>query len=311
MRALVLGDIILDSFLKGENTRKSPEADAPILLHSSTSYVAGGAANVALNLHSLGWEVSLIGLVGNDEAGQRLSTLLASYQNLNLFYYSDGRPTTHKQRVFCDGMYQMRIDSEDASSIADHLVNEILKGVKECLSSGLDLVVLQDYNKGLLTKDLIKGVLSLANAANVDVVVDPKKDNFWQYKEVALFKPNRKELAEANRVDVNALSNLKHLEAIMQQTKRKLQCDQLIVTLSEDGIASLDSENTFLHRPALSQSITDVCGAGDSVFAAVIDATKNALTTDEILHRCLLAGKAACAVQGTYVLRREDLEGKA
>ena len=308
MRALVLGDIILDSFLKGKKTRQSPEADAPILLHDSTNYVAGGAANVALNLHSLGWDVSLMGLVNKDDAGLRLSNLLASYQNLKVFFFSDGRPTTHKQRVYSDDVCQMRIDSEDASLVSTSLIKEILCGVEDELSVGKDLIVLQDYNKGLLTTDLIKGILSLAKAAGVNVVVDPKKDNFWLYKEVSIFKPNRKELAEANQIDGAALTNLAYLEEVMRKSKDKLRCNQLIVTLSEAGIAALDRNDTFHYQSALSHSIIDVCGAGDSVLAAVIYTTKNALGVEDVLHRCLLAGKAACAVQGTYVLRPEDLE---
>lgn len=308
MRALVLGDIILDSFLKGTKTRQSPEADAPILLHDSTTYVAGGAANVALNLHSLGWDVSLVGLVGRDEQGERLSNVLATYKNLEVISFSDGRPTTHKQRILVDGVYQMRVDVESTLAIELDVVEDILHRVEEEMKKELDILVLQDYNKGLLTPDLIKGLSSLAKDARVDVVVDPKKDNFWLYKEVSFFKPNRKELAEANQIDVAALSNLDYLEEVMRNTRNKLQCDQLIVTLSEAGVAALDRNDTFHHQSALSHSITDVCGAGDSVFAAAIDAMKNTLGVEEVLERCLLAGKSACAVQGTYVLRPEDLE---
>ncbi len=308
MRALVVGDIILDSFLKGTKTRQSPEADAPILLHESTNYVAGGAANVALNLHSLGWDVSLMGLVGGDEAGERLSNLLATYKNLEVISFADGRPTTHKQRILVDGVYQMRVDVESTLTIDTDIVRDILDKVEEKINEDLDILVLQDYNKGILTPDFIKGILSLGNAAGVDVVVDPKRNNFWNYKAVSIFKPNRKELAEANQIDVAALTDLTILEEVMRKSKNNLQCDQLIVTLSEAGIAALDRNDTFHYQPALSHSITDVCGAGDSVFAAVIDATKNALGLEEVLHRCLLAGKAACSTQGTYVLRQEDLE---
>ncbi|HAB89126.1 MAG TPA: hypothetical protein DCF84_01230 [Bacteroidetes bacterium] len=308
MRALVLGDIILDSFLKGIKTRQSPEADAPILLHDSTKYVAGGASNVALNLHSLGWDVSLMGLVGKDEQGERLSNLLATYNNLEVISFSDGRPTTHKQRILVDGVYQMRVDVESTLTIDTDLVEYVLQKLEAEIKKDLDILVVQDYNKGLLTSDLIKGILSLAKEARVDVVVDPKRDNFWHYKEVTIFKPNRKELAEANQIDVAALTDLTNLEDVMRKSKDKLQCDQLIVTLSEAGIAALDRNNTFHYQSAISHSITDVCGAGDSVFAAVIDATKNILDTEEVLHRCLLAGKAACSIQGTYVLRPEDLE---
>ena len=311
MRALVLGDIILDSFLKGIKTRQSPEADAPILLHDSTKYVAGGAANVALNLHSLGWDVSLMGLVGKDEQGERLSNLLATYKNLEVISFSDGRPTTHKQRILVDGVYQMRVDVESTLTIDTDLVEFVLRRLEAEIKKDFDVLVLQDYNKGLLTSDLIKGILSLAKEARVDVVVDPKKDNFWYYKEVTIFKPNRKELADANQIDVAALTDLTNLEDVMRKSKDKLQCDQLIVTLSEAGIAALDRNNTFHYQSAISHSIKDVCGAGDSVFAAVIDATKNILDTEVVLHRCLLAGKAACSTQGTYVLRPEDLEANS
>jgi len=308
MRALVLGDIILDSFLKGTKTRQSPEADAPILLHDSTNYVAGGAANVALNLHSLGWDVSLMGLVGRDAQGERLSNLLATYKNLEVISFSDGRPTTHKQRILVDGVYQMRVDVESTLAIEMDVVEDVLRKVEEEMKKELDILVLQDYNKGLLTPDLIKGILSMTKAAGVEVVVDPKKDNFWHYKAISVFKPNRKELAEANQIDVAALTDLTNLEEVMRESKNKLQCDQLIVTLSEAGIAALDRNDTFHYQSALSHSITDVCGAGDSVFAAVIDATKNTMGIEEVLQRCLLAGKAACSTQGTYILRPDDLD---
>ncbi len=308
MRALVLGDIILDSFLKGTKTRQSPEADAPILLHDSTNYVAGGAANVALNLHSLGWDVSLMGLVGRDAQGEHLSNLLATYKNLEVVSFSDGRPTTHKQRILVDGVYQIRVDVESTLAIEMDVVEDVLRKVEEEMKKELDILVLQDYNKGLLTPDLIKGILSMTKAAGVEVVVDPKKDNFWHYKAISVFKPNRKELAEANQIDVAALTDLTNLEEVMRESKNKLQCDQLIVTLPEAGLAALDRTDTIHSHSALSHSITDGCGAGDSVFAAVIDATKNTMGIEEVLQRCLLAGKAACSTQGTYILRPDDLD---
>ena len=131
MRALVLGDIILDSFLKEQRQGNLPEADAPILLHDSTTYVAGGAANVALNLHSLGWDVSLMGLIGKDEQGERLSNVLATYKNLEVISFSDGRPTTHKQRILVDGVYQMRVDIESTLAIELDVVEDILHRVEE------------------------------------------------------------------------------------------------------------------------------------------------------------------------------------
>ena len=307
MRALVLGDIILDSFLNGKRTRQSPEADAPILLHDSTKYIAGGAANVALNLHSLGWDVSLIGLVGKDEHGERLSGLLATYKNLEVVSFSDGRPTTHKQRILNDGVYQMRIDVESTLTIANDIVQNVLHKVKEEMKEGLDIVVLQDYNKGFLTTDLIQGALHLAKKNDVPVAVDPKKTDFWTYRGSSIVKPNRRELAEANKVELSENFDLGQLEDLMRATKAKLNCDTLFVTLSEMGIAALDINDIFYHQPALSNNITDVCGAGDSVFAVAIDSWIRHLSMDKVLQRCLQAGKAACAVQGTYVILPEDI----
>ena len=207
MRALVLGDIILDSFLKGTKTRQSPEADAPILLHDSTNYVAGGAANVALNLHSLGWDVSLMGLVGRDAQGECLSNLLATYKNLEVISFSDGRPTTHKQRILVDGVYQMRVDVESTLAIEMDIVEDVLRKVEEEIKKELDIVVIQDYNKGLLTPDLINGILS-SHGSWSRGCGGSQKITFWLYKAVSIFKPNRKELAEANQIDAAALTNL-------------------------------------------------------------------------------------------------------
>ena len=308
MRAIVLGDIILDSFLSGKRTRQSPEADAPLLLHDSTKYIAGGAANVALNLHSLGWDVSLMGLVGKDEHGERLSGMLATYKNLEVVSFSDGRPTTHKQRILSDGVYQMRIDVESTLTMANDIVQDVLRKVEEEMKKELDILVLQDYNKGFLTTDLIQGVLHLAKKNDIPVAVDPKKTDFWTYRGSSIVKPNRRELAEANKVELSENFDLGQLEDLMRATKAKLQCDTLFVTLSEMGMAALDVNNVFYHRPALSNNITDVCGAGDSVFAVAIDSWIRHLSMEKVLHRCLQAGKAACTVQGTYVILPEDID---
>ena len=196
-RVLVLGDVMIDAYLRGDVSRVSPEAPVPIINLQKSEDRLGGAANVALNLLALGAEPILCAVVGKDSGGKKFFDLLGkrNLQSSGIVESSD-RQTTIKTRVIGNNQHLLRIDEEETSSINQREEETLLEKVKAIVGEGVDAIIIEDYNKGLLTPNVIEQVIAVANANDVIVTVDPKKDNFFAYKNVTLFKPNLKELKE-------------------------------------------------------------------------------------------------------------------
>ena len=309
LKALVVGDVMIDVYSKGVVDRMSPEAPVPIVNLKSRFDRLGGAANVALNLKALGATPVVCSIIGDDEAGKLLLRLMKE-QSLEVagLVSSNRRRTTVKHRVL-DGLRQLlRIDEEDTfdlTGVEQAILSHVVKQMIE--QHDVDVVVLQDYNKGVLTEGLIHEVIHLCREQAIPVVVDPKKKNFLAYQGVTLFKPNAKELREGLGAKAETLEDLKQAMRTLQQ---RLNCEYLMVTLSEQGVMMLH-DGHFHHLPAHPRNVVDVSGAGDTVLSvaalcvACRDASHTSPSAATIASLSNIAGGIVCEEIGVVPIDKE------
>ena len=264
LRIAVVGDLILDEYLFGEVERISPEAPVPVVTITDRRINPGGAANVALNLKTLGAEVELFGLVGRDRSGEELLTLLEGKGiSVDGVIQVSDRPTTLKTRVISQGQQMIRLDKETTAPIGDDDANRVLKRIRDGIDK-LDAVIFQDYNKGLLTPFFIHESINLFDRQIK--AVDPKFENFFEYKGVDVFKPNVRELQRATGVKVKTEEELLSL---MRRVRDELQTKFLVVTRGEKGIL-IYGDREIYSIPSLKREVFDVTGAGDTVIAIMV-----------------------------------------
>lgn len=293
---LVVGDVMLDAYYFGRVDRISPEAPVPVVNVSAKDRRGGGAANVAVNIHNLGAEVHICSIIGNDREGQYLKHI---FERAGI--HTDGlimdpeRQTTVKTRVIGNNQQILRVDEEDLDALGRNIEIKILDYVKSRLYE-TDVVVLQDYNKGVLSKYVIQRIISACQDADVPVVVDPKKENFFAYKGVTLFKPNRKELREGLKTDED-LQDKRSVEKALLELNEKIDAKQIMVTLSEDGTA-IFSEGTTQFIPAHPRKVIDVSGAGDSVISVAALCVALNLSPAMTAELSNLAGGLVCEKVG-------------
>ena len=292
LKALIVGDVMIDTYTKGVVERMSPEAPVPIVNLTERFDRLGGAANVALNLKALGAEPMVCSVVGDDEAGKTLIRLMQS-QGLEVsgLVSSNQRRTTVKHRVLDGARQLLRIDEEDTFDLSDTEQSVLSLLVRRALEqTHVDVVVLQDYNKGVLTKTLIQELIALCHKHSVPVVVDPKKKNFFAYRGATLFKPNAKELREGLGVTAETLEEL---QAAMRKLQGRIDCPYLMVTLSDKGVMMLHN-GTFTHLPAHPRDIADVSGAGDTVLSVAALGVALTKAPEEIAQLSNIAGGLVC-----------------
>ncbi|MCU0417841.1 MAG: bifunctional ADP-heptose synthase [Cytophagaceae bacterium] len=262
---LIIGDVMIDSYLWGKVDRISPEAPVPIVHVQKREKRPGGAANVALNIRSLGANPMLCGLIGNDSDGKDFSSIVEQYGiDTSGLVASDERVTTIKHRIISASHHLLRVDQEDDKPASTN-ETEALKKVVLPLLDKAQVVIFEDYDKGVLTQELIEFITTEASKRNIPTVVDPKKRNFLHYQGCTLFKPNRKELKEGLKTDLN-LNDPKQLETAALELQSKLNCASLFITLSERGVYWTNGTD-HVHIPAHHREIADVSGAGDTVIS--------------------------------------------
>lgn len=308
-RIVVLGDVMLDTYLRGGVHRISPEAPVPIVSLTKAEDRLGGAANVALNIVSLGAEAIMCSVIGNDVEGERLLDLLneSGISNQGIVR-SDNRKTTIKTRVIGNNQQLLRIDSEQTDAISSIEENNLLNKVDELISSGIDALIFEDYNKGVLTANVIEQIISKCKEANVLTTVDPKKDHFLAYKEVDLFKPNLKELKEGLDVQFSIL-NKNDFEAAVQQLENILNNRITFITLSEHGVFIKSNEDKA-YIPAHLRKITDVSGAGDTVISVATLCLTAGLEIANIAAISNLAGGLVCEQSGVVSIEKDQLRSE-
>ena len=264
LRILVVGDLMLDRYISGVVERISPEAPVPVVRVQRERAALGGAGNVAANVAALGASCLLVGHVGDDPEGE---ALMGALREIGIggdgVVRGSGRPTTVKTRVLTGHQQVVRYDREVELDLEPALERRVIEGVAHAAGAS-DVVVVQDYNKGVLTAAVIEAVLAAAAERAVPCVVDPKRRNFFAYRGATVFKPNARELADA-------LGAFIHPEdrAWMEGVRARLGCEHLLVTLGDQGMALQSASGEHVRLPTLARSVYDVSGAGDTVTAAV------------------------------------------
>jgi len=270
----IVGDAMLDLYLRGDVDRISPEAPVPVVRVRERRQALGGAANVAQNVAALGARCDLVAVVGDDRAGETLRNMLASGGMADRSLVTVSRPTTTKTRVMARSQQLVRFDEEDDTDLHGHDVSQVLAAIEAAMPNASALVF-EDYNKGVLVPDVIEGAVAMARAKGIPIVVDPKYRNFFAYRGATVFKPNRRELESALGAEVD----LEHPEAL-PATFARLGVQYLLLTLGERGMALVDADGDVHHVPTTAREVYDVVGAGDTVtayLAAMLGAGASAL----------------------------------
>lgn len=314
-KVIIIGDVMVDSYIWGKVNRISPEAPVPVVEVSKREDRLGGAANVGLNIKALGAEPYLCSVVGNDKKGDDYLNLMIN-QNLPTagIIKSSKRLTTTKFRVIGNNTQMLRVDEEIKSSLdkEDHL--KLLEIITQIINNeGIDVIIFQDYDKGVIDRELINKVVELAISVNIPVVVDPKKNNFLDYKNVNLFKPNLKEIKEGLNIDIN-LNNKLEIEEAVAILQQKLRAKIILNTLSEKGVfvrwekEDLNYESTSLG--AHYRNITDVSGAGDTVISVASLCLACQIEVEEMAAISNLAGGLVCEEVGVVPVDKSKLQSE-
>ncbi|TXC78700.1 D-glycero-beta-D-manno-heptose-7-phosphate kinase [Luteibaculum oceani] len=304
---VVIGDVMVDAYIWGKVSRISPEAPVPIINITKREERPGGAANVALNLNALGASTHIIANVGEDIAGDSFISLL-DQQGI----YTEGiirsknRPTTVKTRIISQGQQMLRVDEESTKYISQQEAETLVNQFKATIAKyPIKALVLEDYNKGLLSEWAISKLIEVANENKIPVTVDPKKDNFFAYKNATLFKPNFKELVEGlkEEIDVSSEDSVHHaLESLIARMNIK----SAMVTLSEHGVQCFADDYTG-RIPAHKREISDVSGAGDTVIAVATLCLAAKLPSVIMCELSNLAGGLVCEEVGVVPIKKDKL----
>ncbi len=310
LKVAVVGDTMLDTYWWGNVERISPEAPVPVVAVTKKEQRIGGAGNVALNVASLGATVHMLSVLGKDEDGEQLTRLLQQ-NNINTQYlvHSEQCITTNKIRIISRNQHMMRLDAEMANDMAAADEDRLLYAFENYIAAeNPNVVILEDYNKGVLTENVIKRIVTLCKKHQIITAVDPKRKNFFAYEGVDIFKPNLKEVKEGLNIlrDDIDISVLKDMHLLLQE---KLKHRISLITLSEKGVFYAQhpvdqQENDASVIPTHIRSVADVSGAGDTVIAVaalVFAATANAKLMAEIAN---IAGGLVCEEVGTVAINK-------
>ena len=303
----VIGDVMLDTYIWGKVDRISPEAPVPIVSLDHKEQRIGGAGNVAINCSSLGAKVFILGVMGNDDEAEQLEQLLKENMiDTTGLLKSAKRTTTNKTRIISRNQQMLRFDAE----VTDDLIKDDEAALLKQISNFIEhedpnILIFEDYNKGVLTEKVIAEAIALCRASGVITAVDPKRKNFFSYKNADIFKPNMKEVQDGLNYLFES-NDLITLRNIHQQLQKHLEHKVSLITLSEKGIFYQQLENAAI-IPSHLRSVADVSGAGDTVIAVaamVYAVTKNAHLMAEIAN---IAGGLVCEEVGTAAVDREKL----
>jgi len=302
---LILGDVMLDEYMWGAVSRISPEAPVPVVAVRSESVKVGGAGNVATNVATLGGRASLIGLVGNDAAAERLGheLELAGVKSSGLIVDAS-RPTTIKSRVVAGSQHVVRFDRESDAPISRAIRRRVVVAARERLPEA-DVLLISDYAKGLVGPRLVREILGLAARHRKLVVVDPKVQHLPLFKGVTVVAPNHHEAAAAARLSVRSEADLLRVGWVLV---RRLKARGVLITRGEQGMSLFETGKPVVHIPTVAREVYDVTGAGDTVMGAL----SLALAAGADMHTADVIGNCAEGVvvgnRGTATVTRVELE---
>jgi D-glycero-beta-D-manno-heptose-7-phosphate kinase len=308
---LVIGDVMLDSYLWGHVERISPEAPVPIVSVNKRESRLGGAANVALNLQSLGANPIICSIIGNDSRGEEFTELLKKQKLTDAgILKSKNRITTTKFRVLGNNAQLLRVDEEMDTDITEKETNELYKKIESLINKKtISAIIFEDYDKGLINKTLIDKVVKLANSLKIFVTVDPKKKNFNFYKNVSLFKPNLKELKEGLKIDIDT-KNIKDINKAASILHSRNKIDIVLLTLASEGVYISKKSKTNISKliPAHKRNIADVSGAGDTVISVATLCLAAGLAVEDVARISNLAGGLVCEQVGVVPIQKDILK---
>lgn len=307
IKAGVIGDVMLDVYWWGHVDRISPEAPVPVVALDKKEHRIGGAGNVALNLAALGANVSVLTVLGADDNGAFLTELLNEHRiNTSWMLLQPSRITTTKTRIISRNQQMMRLDAEITKELSADDENALLNKVQQyIIAEQPQVIIFEDYNKGVLTERVIKAITALCKQHNVITTVDPKRKNFFSYAGVNIFKPNLKEVKDGLNLLIDEVS-LPALNDIHKQLQKKLNHSISFITLSEKGVFYQDNHTSKI-IPSHLRNIADVSGAGDTVIAVASLIYAATGRIDLMAEVANIAGGLVCEEVGTVAVDKATL----
>jgi rfaE bifunctional protein kinase chain/domain len=303
-RIAVVGDLMLDKYIWGSVKRISPEAPVPVVEVETEQAGLGGAANVAANIQSLGGTPLLVGVIGSDAAGKHLHQI---FQEKNFptegIIIDQSRPTTTKTRIIAHNQHVVRIDHESRIEISPTIQHNILTFLHDNIDS-IDGIILEDYNKGVMVQSLIKEMITLARKQKKIITVDPKFNNFFEYKDVTLFKPNRHETEEALSV---RMKNENDIIVAGKKLMQRLGAENILLTRGEHGMTLFERDGSISHMATKARNVADVSGAGDTVIATMTLALAGSASPKEAATLANLAGGVVVGYVGIVPINKNEL----
>jgi rfaE bifunctional protein kinase chain/domain len=305
-RVLVVGDIVLDHYIWGKVSRISPEAPVPVVNVTQESLLLGGATNVVNNIHALGGDVSVCGVIGRDDAGKQLLKLLHSQGIRTEGLIIDlARPTTIKTRVIAHSQQVVRFDRESKERIERDFHRRIFDYVGKQLSEGLDAIVVSDYCKGVVTSGLVRDIVRLAKKHSVIVAVDPKISHFAMYRGVTILTPNVMEASIGSKIEID---NERALQKAGDLLLKRLKCDAVLITRGEKGMTLFEHTGRVTHIPTVAREVYDVTGAGDTVISTLTLAMASGASMVDAARISNYAAGIVVGVVGTAVVSPDELK---
>ncbi len=291
-KLLVIGDLILDEFIWGKVRRISPEAPVPIVEVESEDLRLGGSANVVNNLTALGCKVSLCGVIGKDDNGDKLLQILKGMDvDCRGVVIKEDRPTAIKTRVIAQHQQIVRYDREKPSPISEYSRNKIINYVKENMTD-IDAIIISDYDKGVISKELLSSIIPLINKKNIPISVDPKPVNFTLYQGVTVITPNHHEAAEAAGKSAETKENVNAVGVALLESNKT---ESVLITRGENGMSLFERDGQITHLPTKARDVYDVTGAGDTVISVMALSLASGATLKEA---SVIANHAAGIVVG-------------
>jgi D-glycero-beta-D-manno-heptose-7-phosphate kinase len=305
-RILVVGDMMLDHYIWGNVSRISPEAPVPVVHVTKETVLLGAAANVVNNVHALGGSVRVCGVIGHDDAGRQLSHMLrAKGIHTDGLIVESGRPTTIKTRVIAHSQQVVRFDRETKDGIDRDTHRRIYDAVKQHVDDGLDAIILSDYSKGVVTRELVRDIVKLTNKRDLIVSVDPKVNHFGMYSGVTILTPNTKEASLGSKIEIESENSL--LKAGTTLLKR-LKCRAVLITRGEQGMSLFERSGRITHIPTVAREVFDVTGAGDTVISTLTLAMAAGAPMVDAARLSNVAAGIVVAVVGTATVKPEELK---
>jgi rfaE bifunctional protein kinase chain/domain len=307
LNVLIIGDVMVDAYLFGTVDRISPEAPVPVVSVTGRMSRMGGAANVALNVKSLGGNPILCSVVGKDMRGKEFVELMKKEDMItDGIQVSNHRPTTTKFRIVGNNVQMLRVDEESTYPISSYEERPLIRKIRKIIEENtIDVIIMEDYDKGCITENIIEFVQDVSEKYNIPVTVDPKRRNFDFYRDLTVLKPNFKELIEGVGLHIEN-GDIQAIKFAMMELMKKNNIEIGIVTLSEHGILVCE-RNTQMHIPAIVRNIADVSGAGDTVISTLSLAMASGLSAQASAMLANLAGGLVCEQVGVVPVNRDQL----